>query len=38
VGRLDVLEWRWMRNFSDLRPSMGTRSVPVTKVKKFFFS
>ena len=37
-GRLVVLEWRWMLNFSDLRPSMGTRSVPVTKVRKFLRS
>ena len=37
VGRFLVLEWRWIVNFRDLRPSMGTLSVPVMKVRKFFF-
>lgn len=27
-----------MLNFKDFKPSIGTRSVPVTKVRKFFLS
>lgn len=37
VGRWLILECRWMRKFKDLSPSIGTRSVPVTKNRNAFF-
>ena len=38
VGRFFVFVCLWIKNFNDFSPSIGTLSVPVTKVKKFFFS
>jgi hypothetical protein len=38
VGKLFVFECRWIKKFKLFNPSIGTRSVPVTKARKLLQS